>query len=109
MNRIKATYDKIVAKARERSEVLKLRGRIELLAGGLDANVKAIQTFEKAQQQYMAERNGREDLELTYLLARAYFNSRQTGQAKMQLQKYKQRQPDFVPVRLMLAQVLIAE
>lgn len=109
MKRIKATYDKILAKAKEHSEVLKLRGRIEQLEGGMDANVKAIQTFERAQQQYMAQWNGREDLELTYLLARAYFNSRQTGQAKMQLLKYKANRPDFLPVRLMLAQVQIAE
>jgi predicted Zn-dependent protease len=109
MTRIKGTYEKILAKARERWDVLKLRGRIELLEGGVDANVKAIQTFEKAQQQYMPDHNGREDLELNYLLARAYFHSRQTGQAKMQLLKYKSRQPDFYPVRKMLAQVQIAE
>jgi predicted Zn-dependent protease len=109
MAEITATYDRIFSKVRERSYVLKLRGRIELLKGGPDANVRAIQTFEKAQAQYAVEWNGKEDLELTYLLARAYFNSRQTGQAKMQLLKHRQRQPDFPPVRMMLAQVLIAE
>ncbi|HEY7117449.1 MAG TPA: tetratricopeptide repeat protein [Tepidisphaeraceae bacterium] len=106
---IEATYDKLFAKAHERSDVLKIRGKIELLRGGPDAPVKAIQTFEKAQTQYGVETNGREDLDLTFLLAKSYFASHQTGQAKSQLQKFIQRMPDYGPARMMLAQVLIAE
>ena len=110
LKQIEATYDKIYARAHERSEVLKIRGKIEMLRGGQDAIVKAIQTFEKAQAQFRTENaKNQEDMDLTWLLARAYFASRQTGEAKTQLMKFKERAPDFLPVRRMLAQILIGE
>ncbi|MDB5319526.1 MAG: hypothetical protein JWN40_1157 [Phycisphaerales bacterium] len=106
---IEATYEKVHAKAYERSDVLKIRGKMELLRGGQDATVKAIQTFEKAQRQFQNDNNGKEDLDLTFQLARAYLTSRQTGEAKTQLLKYKEQRPSYIPVRLMLAQLLIME
>jgi predicted Zn-dependent protease len=109
MKVIEATYEKAHAKAYERSDILKIRGRMELLRGGQDATVKAIQTFEKAQRQYQSENNGTEDVDLMYYLARAYLATRQTGEAKTQLLKIKELRPSFIPVRLLLAQVLISE
>ena len=109
LKQLEATYDKVYSKAHERSDVLTIRGKLELLRGGQDAAVKAIQTFEKAQAQYRAETNGRESLDLIYLLARAYFASHQTGEAKTQLLKFKEKYPDYPPVRMMLAQIQISE
>ena len=106
---IQATYEKLHAKAYERSDVLKIRGKMELLNGGQDATVKAIQTFEKAQRQFQSETGGKEDVELTFLLAKAYLASRQTGEAKTQLLKLNDQQPDSIQVRGMLAQVLLSE
>jgi tetratricopeptide (TPR) repeat protein len=109
LKRIDATYDRLYARARERSEVLKVRGKIELLRGGTEAPVRAIQTFEKAQAQSVIETGGREDVELTFLLARAYYASRQSGQAKAQLQKFVRVAPEQTAARLMLAQLLVSE
>ena len=108
LKRIEDTYEKLYAKAHERWDVLKIRGRIELLRGGPSANLDAIKTFEKAQQKFQAERNT-EDLDLNYELAKAYMRGGQFGSARIQLLKLKERSPDFVPVRMMLAQVLIRE
>jgi tetratricopeptide (TPR) repeat protein len=111
MKRLEATYDRMAAltRGRDRSEVLKVRGKLELLRGGKDAAVRAIQTFEKAQAQFGLERGGAEDPDLNFLLGRAYFFSRQSGQAKAHLQKVVRVFPEHVPARLMLAQVLVAE
>jgi len=106
---IEATYEKLHAKAYERSDVLKIRGKMELLRGGQDATVKAIQTFEKAQRTFGSETGGKEDADLTFSLARAYLASRQTGEAKTQLIKLNELQPDNIQVRAMLAQVLLSE
>ena len=94
----------------EDSRLLKVRGKIELLRGGNDAPIKAIQTFEKAAAAYRIETgNNREDLDLMYLLARAYYASRQTGQARQLLDRFVYQVKDFVPARVMLAELLLAE
>lgn len=110
--KIDETYNRILSKVGEISAVLKLRGKMEILRGGQDSAVKAIETFEKAQAQYRVERNGEEDVDLIYLLARAYYAARQTGQARRELLKLvgpNGKIPDFIPARLMLAQLLVAE
>jgi tetratricopeptide (TPR) repeat protein len=113
---IEKTYEQAVSamtKANmpgEDSRLLKIRGKIELLRGGIDAPIRAIQTFEKAAAQYRIETGGdREDLDLTYLLARAYYASRQIGQARQLLVRFVDKVKDFVPARVMLAELLIAE
>src|SRR4051812_40056528 len=59
MKRIDAAYDALVARGKgERSEALKLRGKIEQLRGGEEALIRAIQTLEKAQAQSVIESGG---------------------------------------------------
>lgn len=108
LKEIEGYYDKAAARWAETSAVLTLRGKIELLRGGPDAPVRAIQQFEKAQTQALAERQ-EENLDLTLLLARAYYAARQTGQARTQLLKYYNKRPDFIPVRMMLSELLIRD
>ncbi|HYE20715.1 MAG TPA: tetratricopeptide repeat protein, partial [Tepidisphaeraceae bacterium] len=109
LKEIEAYHARAIDRAGESSQVLKLRGKIELLRGGNDAQVKAIKSFERAQAQYRFERNGREETELMFLLARAYLRAGLTGQAKTQLVKFMEKNRDSVPVRMMLAQILVRE
>lgn len=110
LKRIEDTYEKLFDKAHERADVLKIRGRIELLRGGPDATMNAMKTFEKAQNRYQAaDKEGREDLELCWELARVYLRNGQFGSAKTQLLKLKEKVPGFFQARQMLAQVLIRE
>lgn len=110
LKRIEETYEKLYDKAHERWDVLKIRGRIELLRGGPTASVDAMKTFEKAQERYKAaDKEGREDLELNWELARVYLRNGQPGSARTELLKLKDRAPGFFLARQMLAQVLIRE
>jgi len=109
LKEIEAYYARGLDRAGETSQVLKLRGKVELLRGGNDAQVKAIKSFERAQKQYQIEHGGREETELMFLLARAYTRAGMTGQAKQQLLKYMEKNKDSVPVRMMLAQILVRE
>ncbi len=110
LKRIEDTYEKLYDKAHERADVLKIRGRIELLRGGPTASVEAMKTFEKAQERYKAaDKEGREDLELTWELAKVYLRNGQPGSARTELLKLKDRIPGFFLARQMLAQVLIRE
>jgi tetratricopeptide (TPR) repeat protein len=115
LKEIEQTYDQAVNtmvranQPGEDSRLLKIRGKIELLRGGGDAAIRAIQTFEKAQAQFRIDNNNREDLDLMFLLARAYYASRQTGQARQILVRFVDKVPDYIQARVMLAELLIAE
>ncbi len=88
----------------EAPEILKLRGRLELAEGN---NVKAIQTLEKSQQLLLQK--GGQDYQVKYMLAKAYINAGQTGEAKKLLRQIVDRIPTANDARLQLVQLLLRE
>ena len=91
---------------------LRLKGKLLRLQG---ETVEAIQTLERARQ--MAEQRGSLELvadrldrwEVIDLLARAYLETNQIGQAKMLLRGLVDRFPAYEPARRLLAQILIKD
>lgn len=84
--------------------VLRLKGRLQQLAGD---PIGSIQTFERAVSLMQGSTN--KDFNLVNDLAQAYLFAGQTGSAKGLLQEVIDRHEWFVPARLQMAQVLIAE
>jgi len=83
--------------------VLSLRGRMELTFG---QNVDAIQTLNRARV-LADQRPGGADATLLLLLAQAYQQTQQTGQARQFMQEAIDKNPDFIGARVMLAELLI--
>ena len=88
----------------ESVSVLRLRGRIQQAEGD---PIGSIQTFERAVGLMQGSTN--KDFNLVNDLAQAYLYAGQTGSAKGLLQEVIDRHEWFVPARLQMAQVLIAE
>ena len=85
--------------------VLRLRGRIQQLEGN---PIGSIQTFQRAVSLMQGSSN--KDFNLVNELANSYLFAGQTGEAKKLLQDVIDRYGDvYVPARLQMAQVLIAE
>ena len=84
--------------------VLRLKGRLEQVEGN---PIASIQTFERAVSLMQGSTN--KDFNLVNDLAQAYLYAGQTGSAKGLLQQVIDRHEWFVPARLQMAQVLIAE
>ena len=104
---------KVEAKDGVNMRSLRLKGKLLRLQG---ETVEAIQTLEKARQ--MAEqRYGNMDgagaaierWEVIEMLAKAYIETNQTGQAKKLLKGLVDRFPTYVPARMLLAHILVKD
>ncbi len=92
---------------------LHLKGKLLRMQG---QTIEAIQTLEKARQ--LAEQRyahidggggGLERWEITHLLARAYIETNQMGQAKQLLTGLVNKFPAYDPARMLLTQILIKD
>ncbi|HMB96274.1 MAG TPA: tetratricopeptide repeat protein, partial [Tepidisphaeraceae bacterium] len=88
---------------------LELAGRIQMAKG---ENVDAVQTLDRAIKLATAPANVNDvqrRYKLMFILARAYLNVNQTGEAKLLLTAIVHDVGDFVPARFMLTQILLRE
>jgi tetratricopeptide (TPR) repeat protein len=90
---------------------LKLKGKISLVKGGRNGAIEAIPELEKARDMWQQMNPNRKvsDWDLEFLLARAYFDSNQTGVAKQKLFDIVEALPGEVAPRLMLTQLLLGD
>ncbi len=88
----------------ETPEVLLQKGRLQLLRG---QRIEAIQTLVRGSS--LMRQQGRVNDGLNLLLARAYIDARQTGEARRLLSEVVLRQERHWPARLQLAQLLLRE
>jgi tetratricopeptide (TPR) repeat protein len=88
----------------ESIRVLRVKGRLQQLEGD---PIASIQTFQRAVN--IMQSSSDKDFNLVNDLANAYLYAGQTGSAKELLQQVIDRVEWFVPARLQMAQVLIAE
>jgi tetratricopeptide (TPR) repeat protein len=96
----------LIPQREEHPMVLRLQGKTQRIKGDL---VAAIQTLTKAMALLEQRNQERELYETMDLLARCYYDSRQTGQARALLEKILTRVPGHLPSRLLMAQVLLRE
>lgn len=93
----------------QRPEVMKLRGKMQLLQ---NQNIEAIQTLSRAMTGGVGGGSGQvaqKDYDMMFLLARAYANSKQTGQARALLTQILEKFPGSVQARMMIADLLVRE
>ena len=107
-------YAKVMERAEAdpnmRPATLKLKGKISLMKGGQKGAIEAIPDFEKARELWKQLHTARNehDWELEYLVATAYVDSNQSGLAKQRLWDIVTGVPSFIPARVMLIRLLIA-
>ena len=105
------SFDFITARAPQHPETLKLKAKILLLPGGIDASLAAIPVIEKAISVTNTINGGntdvRTDWDLQFMLARCYVDTQQTGEARKILWKVTEGVPGFAPAHLLLAQLLL--
>ena len=97
--KIEEGVDSIIREFGETPPSLKLRGKLQLIKG---QNVEAVQTLEKIG-------NRSTDLELQFLLARAYVATQQSGAAKGLLSDILAKQENHALSRLLLIELLLRE
>lgn len=104
LTQIEGNLAKLEKSAGESTGLLRLRGQVYLLSGRV---TEAIQTLAKAKS--MLEQQGVMDDQLLYVLAGAYVQARQTGDAKTLLTQILRHHPEFVSARRTMAQLFLAE
>ncbi|HEY8667348.1 MAG TPA: tetratricopeptide repeat protein, partial [Tepidisphaeraceae bacterium] len=95
---LKKLYDRVA----DAPEYLRLKGRLQLMKG---ETIDAIQTLQKAQNA-LAEQK-KQDINLMYMLAKAYVNTNQIGSARALLSRIVQQYESAVDVRVLLAKILL--
>jgi tetratricopeptide (TPR) repeat protein len=105
------TYHKLTDRVGVTPYTLKLKGKISLVKGGRNGAIEAIPELEKAKDMWQQMNPNRKvsDWDLEYLLARAYFDSNQTGVAKQKLFDIVEALPGEITPRLMLTQLLLGD
>jgi tetratricopeptide (TPR) repeat protein len=109
---IDESYQKLVERTGVSVRTLKLKGKITLSKGGVNAAIDAIPELERARELYLtvSGANARKDADywdLQFLLATAYVDSQQTGQARQRLAEIVAGVPNFAPARILLARLQI--
>lgn len=101
---VQAAHDKAIGRFKDSPLALRVRGKLELFTG---KPVEATQTLSKA----MAE-TPREDVgsyELKYLLANAYIQTQQMGDARRLLDEIVTAIPSYLPAKIQLATLLVQQ
>lgn len=105
LEKINGHLTEIYNRAGESPEYLRLKGR---LFQAQNQYVDAIQTYNRAAAM-MAQLGQPQDDDMMYQLSRVYIMAQQTGEARNILEDLVRRYENFIPARMLLCRVLLAE